>query len=97
MFSQEAMGQTVAVEPTNGLIRSPANGELEMVFETKHAFAVRMKDGTGLLVHIGVDTVNMKGEGFTALKQQGDTVKAGEPVIKVDLKRSRPRDTPPRR
>ncbi len=86
MFSQEAMGQTVAVEPTNGLIRSPANGELEMVFETKHAFAVRMKDGTGLLVHIGVDTVNMKGEGFTALKQQGDTVKAGEPVIKVDLK-----------
>lgn len=86
MFSQEAMGQTVAVEPKNGIIVSPANGTLEMIFETGHAFAVRMKDGTGLLVHIGVDTVNMKGEGFTVLKKQGDEVKAGEPVVKVDLK-----------
>ena len=86
MFAQEAMGQTIAVEPANGRIVSPANGTLEMVFETGHAFAVRMKDGTGLLVHIGVDTVNMKGEGFTVLKKQGDTVKAGEPVVNVDLK-----------
>ncbi len=52
-----------------------------MVFETGHAFAVRMKDGTGLLVHIGVDTVNMKGEGFKMLKKQGDEVKASGPVI----------------
>ena len=86
MFSQEAMGQTIAVEPTSGVIVSPANGALEMVFETGHAFAVRMKDGTGLLVHIGVDTVNMKGEGFKVLKKQGDEVKAGEPVVQVDLK-----------
>lgn len=86
MFSQEAMGQTIAVEPTSGVIVAPANGALEMVFETGHAFAVRMKDGTGLLVHIGVDTVNMKGEGFKMLKKQGDEVKAGEPVVRVDLK-----------
>ena len=86
MFAQEAMGQTVAVEPANGRIVSPANGTLEMVFETGHAFAIRMKDGTGLLVHIGVDTVNMKGEGFIVLKKQGDEVKAGEPVVNVDLK-----------
>lgn len=84
-FASEEMGQTVAIEPTNGLIVSPANGTLEMVFETKHAFAVRMKDGTGLLVHIGVDTVNMKGQGFRVLKQQGEPVKAGEPVIDADL------------
>ncbi len=57
-----------------------ASSALEMVFETGHAFAVRMKDGTGLLVHIGVDTVNMKGEGFKMLKKQGDEVKAGGPV-----------------
>jgi len=68
------------------VIVAPANGDLEMVFETGHAFAVRMKDGTGLLVHIGVDTVNMKGQGFTVLKKQGDAVKAGEPIVKVDLK-----------
>jgi len=86
MFAEETMGQTVAVEPTSGVIVSPANGTLEMVFETGHAFAVRMKDGTGLLVHIGVDTVNMKGEGFTVLKKQGEEVKAGEPIVKADLK-----------
>ena len=86
MFAEGAMGQTIAIEPASGVILSPANGTLEMVFETGHAFSVRMKDGTGLLIHIGVDTVNMKGEGFTVLKKQGEEVKAGEPVVKVDLK-----------
>ena len=86
MFAEGAMGQTIAIEPTSGTILSPANGTLEMIFETGHAFAVRMKDGTGLLVHIGVDTVNMKGEGFTPLKKQGEEVRAGEPVIRVNLK-----------
>jgi len=86
MFAEESMGQTVAIEPTSGLILAPANGTLEMIFDTGHAFSVRMKDGTGMLIHIGVDTVNMKGEGFTVLKKQGDEVKAGEPVIRVDLK-----------
>ena len=86
MFAAETMGQTIAVEPSSGTIVAPANGALEMVFDTGHAFAVRMKDGTGLLVHIGVDTVNMKGEGFTVLKKQGDEVRAGEPIVKVDLK-----------
>ncbi|MBQ3446571.1 MAG: PTS glucose transporter subunit IIA, partial [Synergistaceae bacterium] len=61
------------------------NGTIEMIFPTAHAFGLRMKDGTGLLVHIGVDTVNLKGQGFTVLKKQGDAVKAGEPVVRVDL------------
>ncbi len=85
MFSQQAMGQTVAIDPVDGIIASPANGTIEMIFPTAHAFGLRMKDGTGLLIHIGVDTVNMKGNGFTALKKQGDTVKAGEPVVRIDL------------
>ena len=85
MFSQQSMGQTIAINPTNGLIGSPVNGTLEMIFETAHAFGVRRSDGMGLLVHIGVDTVNMKGKGFTVLKKQGDKVKAGEPVVRVDL------------
>ncbi|MBR1656938.1 MAG: PTS glucose transporter subunit IIA [Synergistaceae bacterium] len=85
MFSQQSMGQTVAVEPSDGVISAPANGKIEMVFDTGHAFGMRMPDGTGLLIHIGVDTVNLKGQGFTVLKKEGDTVKAGEPVVKVDL------------
>ncbi len=86
MFKSEAMGQTVAIEPTNGTIVAPANGVLEMVFETGHAFGMRMADGTGLLIHIGVDTVNLKGKGFKTLKKQGDKVAAGEPIVKADLK-----------
>lgn len=84
-FASQSMGQSVAVDPANGIIAAPANGVIEMVFPTAHAFGMRMKDGTGLLVHIGIDTVKLNGKGFTLLKKQGDTVKAGEPVVRVDL------------
>lgn len=85
MFANQDMGQTVAIEPSDGIIAAPVNGKIEMIFETGHAFGMRMANGTGLLVHIGVDTVNLKGQGFTVLKKAGDTVKAGEPVVRVDL------------
>lgn len=85
MFARQDMGQTVAIEPSDGTICAPVNGKIEMVFETGHAFGMRMSDGTGLLIHIGVDTVNLKGQGFTVLKNAGDNVKAGEPVVRVDL------------
>lgn len=85
MFARQDMGQTVAIEPENGIIAAPVNGKIEMIFETGHAFGMRMSDGTGLLIHIGVDTVNLKGKGFTVLKKAGDNVKAGEPVVRVDL------------
>ena len=84
-FSQQTMGQTVAIEPSDGVICAPVNGTIEMIFPTAHAFGMRMPDGTGLLIHIGVDTVNLKGQGFTLLKKEGDDVKAGEPVVRVDL------------
>ena len=86
MFKTEAMGQTVAIDPSSGVICAPANGTLEMVFDTGHAFGLRMADGTGLLVHIGVDTVSLKGKGFNPLKAAGDVVSAGDPVVEVNLK-----------
>ena len=85
MFAQQTMGQTVAIEPSDGTVAAPVNGKIEMIFETGHAFGMRMSDGTGLLIHIGVDTVNLKGQGFTVLKKAGDVVKAGEPIVRVDL------------
>ena len=85
VFAQEMMGQTIAIRPMEGTIVAPANGCLETVFETGHAFSVRMKDGTGLLVHIGIDTVSMAGRGFQILEKSGSTVKAGQPIVKVDL------------
>lgn len=86
MFKSEAMGQTVAIEPDSGVICAPANGTLEMVFDTGHAFGMRMADGTGLLIHVGVDTVSLKGKGFKTFKKAGDAVRAGDPVVEVDLK-----------
>lgn len=80
MFKEQSMGQTVAIEPKSGTICAPASGKLEMVYETGHAFGMRMVDGIGLLIHIGVDTVNMNGKGFKILKN------SGEPVVEVDLK-----------
>lgn len=85
VFAEGMMGQTVAIEPTEGTVVSPVNGTIEVAFPTGHAFGVRAKNGTGYLVHIGVDTVAMNGDGFKMLKKQGDEVKAGETVVKVDL------------
>ncbi len=86
VFAQEMMGQTIGIKPKEGVIAAPANGVLEVMYPTGHAFAIRCNDGHGLLVHIGINTVAMKGNGFTVLHKQGDTVKAGEPLVKVDLK-----------
>lgn len=85
MFAEEMMGQTIGFILSDGEVVAPATGKLEVLFPTGHAFALRMNDGTGLLVHIGIDTVNLKGKGFKVLKKQGDKVKAGEVVVKVDL------------
>ena len=83
MFAEQMMGPTVAYRLKDKTVKSPANGTIEVMFPTGHAFAVRMKDGTGLLIHIGIDTVNLKGKGFKVLMKQGDAVKAGQPVVQV--------------
>ncbi|SHO45264.1 PTS sugar transporter subunit IIA [Anaerocolumna xylanovorans] len=84
-FREELMGQTIGFDLKDGTVVSPVNGELEVLFATGHAFAVRMVDGTGLLVHIGIDTVHLNGAGFKTLAKQGELVKAGQPIVKVDI------------
>lgn len=85
MFAQEMMGQTVAFELKDGAIVSPANGKLEVMYHTGHAFAVRTKTGLGLLVHVGINTVELGGKGFKILAKQGDTVTAGQKLLEVDI------------
>ena len=85
MFAEEILGKTFAILPKDGIVGSPVNGTIEMIYDTGHAFGIRANDGSVILVHIGVDTVKMEGKGFHVLKKQGDYVKAGEPVVEVDF------------
>uniref|UniRef100_UPI003FF050AC PTS sugar transporter subunit IIA n=1 Tax=Holdemanella porci TaxID=2652276 RepID=UPI003FF050AC len=84
MFAEQVMGKTAAFKLTDKTVVSPANGTVEVAFETGHAFAVRMKDGTGILVHIGIDTVSLNGKGFKMLAKVGQEVKAGQPMVEVN-------------
>jgi len=85
VFAQRSVGDGFAVEPTEGSFRSPADGELVLVAKTLHAFAVRTPEGAEILVHIGIDTVTLKGEGFTGHRVAGEMVSRGDLIISCDL------------
>lgn len=84
VFAQKMAGDGMAIMPTADTVVAPADGELTLLFGTKHAFAMTLENGLEILVHIGVDTVGLNGEGFEALATQGQKVKAGTPIIKID-------------
>jgi len=84
VFSKELMGPTIAFSLHDQYVLSPADGILEVMFPTGHAFAVRMEDGTVILIHIGINTVNLAGKYFQVLCQQGKKVHAGDRIVKVD-------------
>ena len=85
VFSGKMMGDGFAIMPTDGTIVSPVNGKIVNLFPTKHAIGIESEGGREVLIHIGIDTVNLKGEGFETLVQEGDLVEAGEPLLKVDF------------
>lgn len=85
VFSEKTLGDGVAVIPENGKIYSPVNGTLVSVAATKHAYGFQSEDGLDILVHFGLETVALDGEGFTAYKQEGDVVKVGELVAEADI------------
>ena len=83
-FASEALGKGAAIVPTGDTIKSPVNGTVTMVFDTGHAVGLESDDGVEILVHIGINTVELDGKGFTKLVKDGDTVKIGDPLIKFD-------------
>jgi sugar PTS system EIIA component len=85
VFSQKMMGEGVAVDPGDGLVVSPVEGTVVQVFPTKHAVGLETKSGAELLIHIGLETVAMEGEGFEAFVAQGDKVSVGDKLISFDL------------
>lgn len=85
VFSEKIVGDGIAIRPTGDTIVAPVNGKIGKIFETNHAFSIESEDGVELFVHFGIDTVELKGEGFTRLAEEDQIVKAGDPIIKFDL------------
>lgn len=85
MFASKALGDGVAIIPTEGKLYAPCDAEVIMLFDTKHAIGLRTSNGAEILIHIGVNTVSMEGKGFTSFVKQGDKVKEGDLLIEFDL------------
>mgnify|MGYP005757587551 CR=1 FL=1 len=87
VFSEKMMGDGLAIIPAEGKIYSPVNGEIIMVSATKHAYGILADDGTELLIHFGLETVELNGEGFNVLVKSGDKVKVGDIISEVDYEK----------
>ena len=84
VFASKMMGDGIAFQFDGDTLYSPCDGELTMVPATLHAYGFKLANGAEVLVHIGLDTVNLNGEGFTCLVKQGSKVKVGDPIVKID-------------
>lgn len=87
VFAEKMVGDGVAIKPTNGKVVAPCDGKIVQIFPTNHAVGMETNTGLDLLIHIGIDTVELKGEGFKRLVEEGENVKKGQPILEVDLKR----------
>lgn len=84
-FAQGILGPGIAIEPSEGRITAPADGSIDVMFETGHAVSMTTADGAELLIHVGIDTVNLKGQHYTAKCKSGDTVRKGDTLIEFDI------------
>ena len=86
-FAANALGASFAIDPAggDGIVRAPANGSVATIFPTRHAIGLETDNGLEILIHIGIDTVKLDGEGFTVLVKEGERVTAGQELVKVDL------------
>ena len=92
VFSQKMMGDGFGVEPENGSIHSPIDGVIESIFPTKHAVTIKNNKGVSVLIHIGLDTVALNGDGFEVHVKEGQKVTAGDLLVTVDLDHLRAND-----
>ena len=91
VFSERVMGDGAAVVPTDGRVVAPVAGTIGKLFEGGHGFAVETPEGLQVLVHVGLETVHLKGDGFTVVAREGDEVAVGDDIVAVDLERMKER------
>ena len=84
-FASKMMGEGIAADPVEGMAYAPCDGTVSLLFPANHAVGIRTEEGVECLIHIGIDTVTLNGEGFHPLIKAGDQVKKGQPVIAFDL------------
>lgn len=94
VFAQRMMGDGYALDITEGSIYAPVDGEVTLVFPTGHAYGITTDSGVEVLIHIGIDTVDLEGKGFSGKVKQGDSVKAGDLLTEVDLDFIKSQDKP---
>lgn len=85
VFSQKMVGDGVTIIPSDGEVLSPVDGEIIQVFDTLHAYGIRSKDGVEILIHIGINTVELKGEGFKSFVKNNQIIKSGDKIAYADL------------
>lgn len=85
VFSEKMMGEGIAMLPTDGKFHAPVKGKVIQVAPTKHAVGILAEDGTEILMHIGLETVSLKGEGFQVMVETGDKITAGQLLIEADI------------
>lgn len=85
VFSQKMMGDGIAIEPEEGRLYAPVSGTVSVVFPTGHVVGIEGTGGANVIMHVGIDTVELKGQGFDVKVKQGDTVKAGTLLMEIDL------------
>ena len=84
-FASKAMGEGVAINPSEGVIYAPADGTISLIFPTKHAMGITLNSGVELLIHAGIDTVKMEGKGFETFVETGVKVKKGDKLLSFDM------------
>nr|WP_255421232.1 PTS glucose transporter subunit IIA [Aerococcus agrisoli] len=85
VFASGVMGKGIVIDPKIGVVKAPANGTVASIFETGHAIGIKTDMGAEILIHIGIDTVELDGKGFTKLVAKGDKVLAGQELIQFDI------------
>lgn len=88
-FASGLLGVGFAIEPTAGTVYAPAAGRIESISDSKHAYTIQAEDGLELLIHVGIDTVELRGEGFLPMVREGESIRAGEVIARIDPDRIR--------